>query len=55
MYNVAANSWSLVTTVGDLPGRYSLDAAIAGTTLYAFGGNNGSGDLNELWALDVGA
>jgi hypothetical protein len=55
VYDIADDAWSIIPTAGDLPGRYSLDAAIAGTKLYAFGGNDGAGDLNDLWVLDVGA
>ncbi len=52
-YDLAGGTWSQIEIAADLPGRYSLDAALLGSTVYAFGGNDGKGDLDELWALEV--
>jgi N-acetylneuraminic acid mutarotase len=51
-YDLASDEWSLVEA-GELPARYSADAAIAGEALYVFGGHDGSGELGDLWSLPL--
>ncbi|MBI5289552.1 MAG: hypothetical protein HY873_11335 [Chloroflexi bacterium] len=54
VFDLGADAWSQVVAEGAPPARYSLDAAISGGVLYAFGGNDGGDDVGELWGLTLG-
>jgi hypothetical protein len=56
MYDIASGGWSLVPTSGtSISARYGADAAIAGTSLYVFGGHDGDAEVGDTWALEVGS
>ena len=51
-YDLASAAWSLVDASGEAPpARYSTDAVYAGDKLYIFGGNDGKGEIDDMWAL----
>ncbi|HZP56086.1 MAG TPA: kelch repeat-containing protein [Dehalococcoidia bacterium] len=54
-YDIASGGWARVEAQGSLPARYSADAAFASEALYLFGGHDGQGELNDLWALRLSA
>ena len=54
VYDIGTAAWSLVEPAGEaLPARYSPDAAYAASKLYLFGGNDGHGEIDDLWALSL--
>ena len=51
-YDIAAAAWSRVDAAGEAPpARYSTDAAYAAGKLYIVGGNDGKGEIDDMWAL----
>ncbi len=52
VYDIASSAWSLVdASVAAPPARYSTDAAYAAGKLYIFGGNDGKGEIDDMWTL----
>jgi hypothetical protein len=51
-YDLALATWSRIEPAGDVPpARYSTDAAFAAGKLYIFGGHDGNGEIDDMWAL----
>lgn len=55
-FDTEGERWSQLTPQGEAPSpRVGHDAAKAsGASVFVFGGNDGSADLNELWVLSTG-
>ncbi len=52
VYDIATAAWSRVDAAGEAPpARYSTDAVYASGKLYIFGGNDGKGEIDDMWAL----
>ncbi len=56
LFDSASDSWNQPSVAGEPPSaRYGHDAAWlgGGLSLFVFGGNDGSADLNDLWQLNT--
>ncbi|MBI4498138.1 MAG: hypothetical protein HY689_09595 [Chloroflexi bacterium] len=56
VYDAAQDGWSLLIDPGAAEGpsaRYGADITVAGERLFLFGGNDGTGDLADMWALPL--
>ena len=55
---ITAGAWATVEdprSSSALPPRYSADAFIAAGMLHVYGGNDGSAELGDMWALTLPA